>query len=51
MLGGIIAANALIVLVPGLALVGLVLTFAATIYYVVEFWQAAQAYEEAVRGQ
>lgn len=51
MLGGIIAAYALIFFVPGLALVGLVLTFAAAIYYAVAFWEASQAYEEAVMGQ
>ena len=51
MLGGIIAANALIFFFPGLALVGLVLTVVAAICYVVVFFRAAQAYEEAVRGQ
>ena len=51
MLGGIIASYALIFFFPGLALVGLVLTFVAAICYVVVFFQAAQAYEEAVRGQ
>ena len=51
MLGGIIVAYALIFFVPGLALAGLVLTFAAAIYYAVAFWEAAQAYREAAMGQ
>ena len=49
--GGIIVAYALIFFVPGLALAGLVLTFAAAIYYAVAFWEAAQAYREAAMGQ
>lgn len=50
MLGGTIAAYALIFFIPGLALVGLVLTFAAAIYYAVAFWEAVRAYGEAVMG-
>ena len=50
MLGGIVVAYALTFFVPGLAIASLVLTIAAAIYYAVKFWQASQAYGEAVMG-
>ena len=51
MLAGIVVAYAVNFIFPVLATVSMLITIAAGIYYAVKFWQAAKAYEKAVRRQ